>query len=334
MTTGPAPRNLRRRLRRMLAAGLDLAVGLFALLNWLCYRHARAFTHYTPGGQPPPKPEAMTLGRKLAACVNGVAVPRPENDSSPAAVGLGYATVAVPVDGGEHLDAWRIDHPAPRGAVVLGHGYMACKSSLLAEAAAFHRLGWAVLAIDFRGSGGSPRADTTLGVREGEDVAAAVRFAGAAWPGRPVVVFGASMGAAAALKAVAAHGAAPAAVILEAPFDRMVNAVRARFRAMSLPGWPAAGLVVFWGGRQVGFDGFAHNPAADAAAVTCPALVLFGSADDRATPDMVRAVAEALAGPARRVEFAGAGHESLLRFDRTAWEAEVGRFLDEFVPAN
>jgi hypothetical protein len=48
----------------------------------------------------------------------------------------------------------------------------------------------------------------------------------------------------------------------------------------------------------------------------------------------VRAVADAIAGPARRVEFAGAGHESLLRFDRTTWEAEVGRFLGESVPAN
>lgn len=135
------------------------------------------------------------------------------------------------------------------------------------------------------------------------------------------------MGAAAVLKAVAVHGADPDAVVLDAPFDSMVSVVRNRLRVLGVPTWPAAELVVFWGGRQVGIDGFAHRPAADAGAVTCPALVLHGTHDPRATGPMVAAVFDRLAGPKTRADFDGAGHEPLARFDRERWRRAVGDFL-------
>ena len=50
------------------------------------------------------------------------------------------------------------------------------------------------------------------------------------------------------------------AAVLECPFDTMLNAVRARFTAMGLPSFPGAGLMVFWGGWQHGYNAFAHNP--------------------------------------------------------------------------
>lgn len=326
----PAPRRpgRRRRIAVVLLLGLLLT---FVLANVLADQHAYAFTHYAPAGDPPPKPESLSVGQKLGLAVSGVPVPRPENRNDPSAVGVGFTTVRIDMPAGEHVEGWLADWPAARGIVVMGHGYMTCKSTLLAEGRAIHDMGFAVLWIDFRGSGGSSRSDCTLGVREGEDMAAALRYAERTFPGRPVVAYGFSMGAAAVLKAVAVHGSTPTAVVLECPFDTMTNAVRARVRSLGLPAFPAAEMVVFWGGRRVGIDGFAHSPSSDAASITCPALVTHGDADMRATPDMVAAVADRLAGPKQTVPFAGAEHQSLVRFDGDRWRSAVGGFLTEHV---
>ena len=48
----------------------------------------------------------------------------------------------------------------------------------------FRKLGYSTLLVDFRGSGGSSEATTTIGVLEADDVAAAVAFARTTWPGR------------------------------------------------------------------------------------------------------------------------------------------------------
>jgi alpha-beta hydrolase superfamily lysophospholipase len=322
--TPPRRRRLRRWAVRLL---LVLAAG-FALLNVLAYRHAHTFTHYDPAAGRSEKPEALSLTAKARAVVAGVPVPRPATHATPADVGLSFTAHAIDLDG-ESIALWHVDHPAPRGVAVLGHGYAACKSDLLREAAGFHRLGFAAVLVDFRGSGDSTGNAVTLGVREAADLAAAFRWAEARHLGKPVVLYGFSMGSAAVLRAVAGHGLTPAAVVLEAPFDRLLSAVRHRFRAMGLPSWPGAELLVFWGGRQHGFDGFAHNPTDDAAAVRCPALVLHGSADPRAPTDGVRRVFDRLPGPKRLVTAEGAGHVSLARSDPGQWETELGEFLSE-----
>src|SRR6185437_7730045 len=111
----------------------------------------------------------------------------------------------------------------------------------------------------------------------------------------------------------------PDAIILECPFDRMLNAIRNRFRAMGIPSFPGAELLLFWGGRRAGIDGFAHNPADDAASVNCPALILAGSSDARATPEQVGNVYHRLTGEKQLAMFAGAGHEPLRARDAPVW---------------
>jgi alpha-beta hydrolase superfamily lysophospholipase len=322
------PRPPRRRLRRWAVRLLLLAAAGFALLNVLAYRHAHTFTHYDPSAARPAKPEELSLTAKVRAVLVGVPVPRPACHATPADVGLTFTAHTIDLDG-ETLAVWHVDHPSPRGVAVLGHGYSSCKSDLLREALAFHRIGFAAVLLDFRGSGDSPGNAVTLGVREAADLSAAVRWAEAKHPGQPVALYGFSMGSAAVLRAIAGHGLAPAAVVLEAPFDRLLSAVRHRFRAVSLPSWPGAELLVFWGGRQHGFDGFAHNPADDAAAVRCPVLILHGSADPRAPTDGVHRVFDRLPGPKRLVTVEGAGHVSLARTDPARWEAVLGEFLSE-----
>jgi pimeloyl-ACP methyl ester carboxylesterase len=140
------------------------------------------------------------------------------------------------------------------------------------------------------------------------------------------------MGSAAILRAVALQGVQPAAVIAECPFDRLLSTVENRFAAFGLPAFPLAHLLVFWGGVQQGFNGFAHNPADYAQAVTCPVLLLHGDADPRVTREQLLRVHDNLAGTKKLEWFAGVGHESYLAAQPEKWKDTVERFLDGLAP--
>ncbi len=320
-------RFLRRRWK--LVAGI-VALG-FTLVNLLAVRHAKAFLTYAPAGEAVVPPEQLSISRKIGLLFTGVSVSRPVNASHPGSLGLPFETLRVEL-GTEWLELWHVPSEKPRGVAILFPGYSASKSSLLPEAATFHETGFDVLLVDFRGVGGSSGSETTLGVREAEDVLASVQFAEKRWPDRRVVLFGRSMGAAAVLRAVAHLDVKPAAILIECPFDRMLNAVRNRFAALGVPSFPGAELLVFWGGQRLGFDGFENNPAEYAAHVNCPTFVLAGSADTRATPNQVRAVFDHLSGPKRIRIFEGAGHESFRARDVGTWDREVREFLIPLIP--
>ncbi len=218
-------------------------------------------------------------------------------------------------------------HSQPHGIVLMFPGYAESKESLLAPAAALYEMGYDTLLVDFRGAGGSSGQDTMLGVREGNDVALAVDYARHNWPGRPIVLYGVSMGAAAVLRAVASEDVQPAALILESPFDSLLDTVGNRFHSMGLPAFPAAELLIFWGGVQQGYNGFAHNPADYARSVKCPVLLMHGERDPRVTTEQARAIYDHLGGPKQFVSFPGAGHEALIAVAPGVWKESVDGFL-------
>lgn len=316
------------RSRRFLQAALGLlGAGAFAF-GGLTYRHAWTLTHFVEAGQRTPPPERLGWRDRLIAVLRGAVLPHPRHRRMPSDLHLPYARQWVTTAEGLRLEGWHIPAPEPRGTVLLLHGYADAKDSMLDPARELRALGWSSYLVDFRGSGGSGGTDTTIGVHEGRDVAATWRAAQALTaPGRPVIVYGASMGAAAALRAIAYEGVRPDGLILAAPFDRLLHTLANRFHLLGVPAFPAAHLLVFWGGLQHGFDGFAHNPEDYAAAVRCPALVLHGSADARATPAEARRVFDRLAGPKRIHRFEGLGHESFLSRRPAEWRTQVGAFL-------
>jgi alpha-beta hydrolase superfamily lysophospholipase len=308
-----------------LAASLFL-LALFVVLNVLAYRHAWAMSHFIPAGGWKRKPEALTRLEKLRALVGGVTICRPQSDDRPDAFGLAYETHTFPGVTSD-LEGWYVPHPAPAGLVLLFHGYNACKAKLLPEARAFHDLGYACFLVDFPGCGGSAGDITTIGFLEAGDVARAADYARRTWGEQPLTLFGQSMGAAAVLRALAVHGVAADAAVLEAPFDRLLNAVKGRFAAMGVPSFPAAHLMVFWGGVQRGYNGFTHNPVRYARRVRCPVLVLYGRDDRRVAPAEVEAVYRSLRGPKHFQVFEGAGHESLVAVRPEEWKGTVASFL-------
>ncbi len=305
---------------------LLVALLLGLAVNALAWQQAWAMTHYATGGTPAPAIERLSLGEKVGLLLGGVRVPRPENAQTPAAVGLPYQTVTLPAGSGETLEAWVVDAAPSRGVILLFPGYATPKDSLLGAATDFHGWGYTAVLVDFRGVGGSSRNDTTLGLREGSDVALTAHWAAERWPGQPLVLYGFSLGSAAVLRAVAHEGVQPAALIIESPFDRLVTAARTRFQAMGLPGTPGAELLLFWGSVQAGSNAFAVAPADDAAAVRAPTLVLHGDNDPRVDHAQARAVYDRLGGSKTWSEIPGAGHD-IRATAPGLWQTAVGQFL-------
>lgn len=309
-----------RRVAAVLLAG-------FAALNLVAYRQARAFTHFAPPGHRTEPPQRLSLGEKIDVLVAGVDVPRPENRRTPSDVGLPYERHVFEGGRGLALEGWLLPRADARGTVVLFHGHAASKDSELREAKAFHAMGLNAFLVDFYGSGGSAGNETSIGFYEALDVTKAFEYARGLPGSGPVVLYGASMGAAAVLKAVADDKLETAGLILECPFDSLLRTVRHRFTSMGVPAFPLADLLVFWGGVEEGFNAFEYRPVESAAAIDRPTLLMNGDSDPWVRRDEARAIFDSLKGPKTLRFFAGIGHGSCLRGRPDEWKESVSRFL-------
>ena len=308
--------------RWIMVAVVTVVVGVVGL-NVLAYNHAWAMMHFTTGGDRTTKPEALSALQKVKVLLVGVNIPRPTGNASLSDLAEDGKVLKINGPNGITLETWYCDRGATTPLVILFHGYSAEKTSLLPEAHALLKLGASVMLVDFRGSGGSSESYTTIGVRESDDVATVVSFAKENLSHSGTVLFGQSMGAVAILRTMHDNDIQPDAVIVEAVFDTMLNTVRNRFHAMGIPSFPSAELLVFWGGRQWGFDGFRHNPVDYASSVHCPALFMHGWDDPRATVNEGRRVFDAVSGAKEFVTFDKTGHESYCVAHHTEWRTAI-----------
>ncbi len=284
----------------------------FCFLNVLSYIGAYALTHFSSPGH------------------LGLGIPRPTSSKLPSDIGLAYVSQRVSINQNEWLDTWFISaqRPVSSGTVLLFPGNGGSKAKqLLAPTEVFHHLGYDTFLIDFRGVGGSSGNTTTLGVREAKDVALALSYAQRSNFQRPFILYGVSMGSAAILKAIAHETVNPDAVILELPFARLLDAVRSRLRAIRVPTFPIAEMLVFWGSIQHKFNGFTHNPVTYAKQVQCPALLLHGRLDKWTTITEIKQIFQNLNGSKELTIFPNTGHSLLVTVDKEHWQRSVAQFL-------
>ena len=302
------------------------AVVLAALANAVGWWHARSLCRFTTSGEKTRPPADLGFMEKARVLLAGVRIPHPRHEKTPADYGLRFESIRIPSGqaGEPRLSAWRVPRKDAQAVVMLFHGYTASASQNLPAAAILSRLGYETVLVDFRGCGDSEGDETGLGYDEGRDV---VRAYKALPDGRPVILLGESMGSAAILRAVADGGIAPAAIILEHPFDSLLHTVEARFRLMGLPAEPGAVLLTFWGGARHGFNGLRFSPACDARSVRCPALVFHGALDPMVSRAEAERVLDGLSGLKRFVEVPGVGHSSTAGSAPEAWRNEVRAFL-------
>ncbi|HXV48193.1 MAG TPA: alpha/beta fold hydrolase [Candidatus Binatia bacterium] len=313
-----------KRLRNLAAAALLTAV---VSLNILAFMQARTMTRFAGSDDRTARPEELGVLEKAAVLLSGVRLVRHRNNRTPADLRLSFSTHHYPNRDGLTLEAWHVAGRDDRPLVVLFHGYAANKSTLLTTARVFHDLGYETLLVDFYGSGGSSGNGTTIGVKEAEDIVATADFIKRNWPKRKFVLYGISMGGAAVLRAIAAHGVKPDAIIVEATFGSLLDTARKRFQSMGLPGSPLAELLLFWGSVQQGFNFFSHNPVDYANSVHFPALVLHGEKDNRATPAQARALASSMGKHGKVIVYPDVPHVPIVEARPLEWQRDVERFL-------
>ena len=317
--------------RHRIWAGFVFVATFLLAINSVAFMHAWRMTHFTNRGTRTPNPEQLSLVQRLWTVTTGVVIPRPLNRETPDNHNLGFETLRTSTADGAMLESWFVPHETAKATVVLFHGYAACKSDCLSEAAAFHEMNMNAMLVDFRGSGGSSGKTTSLGFYEAIDVDCAVRTARALSANLPIVLYAKSLGSAAVLRACAALGTTVDALILECPFDRLLSTAANRFRSMGLPAAPFAQLLVFWGGMQCGFNAFTHNPVEYASNVRTPCLLFAGQDDTRVLPAQSASIFEHLAGPKKMVIVKGAGHISYFGYDAGLWRSEVTEFIRETI---
>ncbi|MBL8060336.1 MAG: alpha/beta fold hydrolase [Chthonomonas sp.] len=144
---------------------------------------------------------------------------------SPGALGLPQESVAFKSKDGVPLRGWWIDQENPRAVAVLAHGFLMNRAEPTPMAKRLFEEGFACLLFDFRRHGLSGGKISTVGWAERHDVAAAVALARERYPGVKLVLWGSSMGAAAAALAVAHEPDCHAdALILDSAYSRLVDA--------------------------------------------------------------------------------------------------------------
>lgn len=227
---------------------------------------------------------------------------------------------------GRDLPVWDIAGEAPGGPVVIfTHGWGDSRIGGLTRVPAILPLASRLVLWDMPGHG-EAKGTCAMGTREHEDLAALIERVRE--PGRSIVLFGWSLGAVVSIWTAARAGNV-AAVIAEAPYRWPWTPARNVMRLRGLPWrWTIApifailGLRLRMGTRWRGFDQGSH-----AARLTCPLLVIHGTADAVCPVEDGREIAAA--GRGALVEIEGGQHSGLWTEEGTAARCAgaVGDFL-------
>ena len=243
---------------------------------------------------------------------------------------------------GTRLAGWYIPSGSGTGptgpTVVIVHGWGSNKSAMLDRAAILHDA-YNLLIVDLRNHGQSEAAATTQGIREADDVEAAVDWLESTKAPDIIAMVGVSMGAATALNA-ADDDLRIDAIVIEATHATMANAAQARLEVagypLSLPGsWAILlGTLIRTGEDVSSADAIQAIERLDER----PVLIISGGRDDAIgksdAQDLLQAARDARS-PAELRTCDEAGHANSLKACPEAYPGWVLGFLErELAPAS
>lgn len=223
---------------------------------------------------------------------------------SPVSFGLNSRWVEFSSADGIPLKGWYVPVASEaRGTIILCHGLNRTRIEMLPEAAFAHELGYNALLFDLRHQGQSGGDITTLGYQERFDVLGAVRYVrGEAKAAHPVIAWGISMGAAAALMA-AADSAEIDAVISDSTFLSFKDTAIHHLKLfLHLPAFPIAYEVIYWSAWRGNFhpSDFDLGKAVDRIGRR-PIMFVGVEGDRRMPPSIARALYARAVSPGKQL---------------------------------
>jgi len=243
---------------------------------------------------------ALTLGGFGAALYafqdRLIYFPDPRPPPAPSAMGLqGVREVRLRTADGLDILAWEAPAPDGRAPVVLylhgNGGHVAYRAERIA---AFQRLGWGALVVQWRGYGGNPGAPSEDGL--GQDAQAGLAHLRAQGVGTArTVLWGESLGTGVAVRLAAEQPDAAALLVLESPYTSLLDLAKRHHPLLP------SGLLL-----RDRYDSLSR-----VAAVRVPMLILQGAGDTLVPPEMGRRLQAAATAPVELWEAPGAGHNDI-----------------------
>ena len=233
------------------------------------------------------------------------------------------------------IGAWFVDGRDDAPSVLVLHGHKGQRRNSLGRAEILAKQGYPVMMITHRAHGDSTGHYDDVGFGARHDVVAAVEFLEARRPGRPVIVNGNSMGAAAAAFAARELGHRVRGYILESPYQDLKVAV---WNRTELSGHAPLNLAAYAGLTVVSpffLPISTRSPPSrrsPASPTDVPVLILAGDADRLARPAEARALHGQVASHGRLVFFPGAEHGDLASIHTGALHADHPGILPRNLP--
>lgn len=146
-----------------------------------------------------------------------------------------YEEVPLVTADGISFGAWFFRQSGARQVVVISPGHKGRREAALGIALALWRKGFNVVCYSYRGMPGSDRGLITMGVREVQELEAAIAFARRRVRDARIGLLGYSMGAVVSLLGAAGDPSVEA-LVLDSPFADLRRLLREALRRHSLPG--------------------------------------------------------------------------------------------------
>ena len=297
------------------------------LINISAAFHAYRFTHYYDDdkirnqqpsqGKPFLRTWRMMTGKKLA---------RSHIQYYPT---IPYDTVLLTTANGKKLEAWYMKADSAKGTVILFHGLNSNKGNVLGEAIEFNSFGYNTMLVDMRSHGNSEGIINSIGYNESEEVKLAYDHVSKKGE-KNIVLWGMSLGAVIITKAIWQYDLKPQKIILEMPFDRLQDHIRARARISGFPGEPFGFFVTFWTGLEQGYWGYGHKTSRYVKNINCPVLLQWGSNDEYVMKEETKKIFASINSSKKKLEiYDGAGHGPLVAGNQLQWDKAVTEFLND-----
>jgi pimeloyl-ACP methyl ester carboxylesterase len=291
----------RRVVRLALFAGVLLTLFVSAGLLWLCNMQAQMLAR--PG--------------------------RSHAQSTPESFGiLNWREVHFQSEDNLQLSGWYVPPAETSAAVLFVNGHGGNREQYWQAAQIMAEGGYGLLLFDLRNCGTSEGSVTSMGYWEALDVQAAFAFLNNQPEIRQIVIYGVSMGGAAAVRAATQLPEARA-LIVESSYASLVHVVGDGVRARTgLPAFPFAEIIVWLTGRESNANLFDVNSEVAITQVRVPVLIMHGIQDDVIPVAHGERLYATANEPKELWLVPNAGHGGLTHVDPEGFAAHVLPFLE------
>jgi uncharacterized protein len=239
-----------------------------------------------------------------------------------------YEEVDLATVDGIAFGAWFFRQTGSPQVIVISPGHKARRQDVLGIAVALWRKGFNVVCYSYRGMPASDRSVITMGIREVQELAAAIAFARRRVRNARIGLLGYSMGAVVSLLGAAGDPSVKA-LVLDSPFSDLRQILRENVRRNALlPGWPFVTAVSLWMRLRHGVNLSESSPIAVLSGLEPrPLFFIHGGADVTTPMQHSRRLYDAYRGPREIWIVQGTPHAGGYFADRPLYVERVAGFF-------